>query len=56
MRGAAGSEEADAVVAAEGDVGLGAGSPGVGLAAAKGQRLREAEEPGKGPKEEERVS
>lgn len=55
MRRAAGSEEADAVVA-EGDVGLGAGSPGMRLAGAKGQRLREAEEPGKGPKEEERVS
>lgn len=55
MRREVGSEEADGVVA-EGDVGFGEGSPGVRLAGAKGQRLREAEEPEKGPKEEERVS
>ena len=55
MRREVGSEEAVGVVA-EGDVGLGEGSPGVRLAGAKGQRLREAEEPEKGPKEDERVS
>lgn len=50
MRREVGSEEEDGVVT--GDVGLGEGSPGVRFAGAKDRRLRKAEEPENGPKEE----
>lgn len=52
VRREVGSEEEDGVVT--GNVGLGEGSSGVRFAGAKDRRLRKAEEPEKGPKEEER--
>ena len=51
MRREVGSVEEDGVVTG-GDVGLGEGSPGVRFAGAKDRRLRKAEEPENGPKEE----